>query len=148
MPLCPPRIPSGLDWGRTWVSAARDRRLTGWAMTRLDGTSTGQVQNSWECDRNEECTQVQNFVRYTPVRVWQFFSWLPSYKGLLLAHFSWKRGLTERRGEILPIIVEGGCWLPSHCILQARLKVVEKDEISSYHSGAEQQPRRAIIEKY
>jgi hypothetical protein len=26
--------------------------------------------------------------------------------------------------------------------------VVEKDEISSYHSGAEQQPRRAMIEKY
>jgi len=37
-------------------------------MTWLDSISTGQVQKSWECDQNEQCTQVQNFVRYTHVR--------------------------------------------------------------------------------
>jgi hypothetical protein len=36
LPLCPPQIPHGLFWARTWPSAVRSRWLTTWAMARSD----------------------------------------------------------------------------------------------------------------
>jgi hypothetical protein len=33
VPLCPPQVPNGLTWARTWASAVTGRQLTTWAIS-------------------------------------------------------------------------------------------------------------------
>jgi hypothetical protein len=62
VPLCPPQIPHGLTWTRTWTSAVRIRRLVVWSSHGLRMNHDRLIPESQSCTLNSSCESRQELV--------------------------------------------------------------------------------------